>query len=328
MITDPEVSALLELVENGYPQVETMEPADVRAVFRAREKTPEHPVEVGGVEDRKVASAEYGDGTHQIPVRIYQPPGREGGAAADGPGLAVDGADPVPVVVFAHGGGFVFGTLNSHDDFCRRMARGIGAVVVAVDYRLAPEHPYPAGVSDVHAVARWAVDRAGELRVDPERLVLAGDSAGGNLATSAALLARDIGGPAVCAQLLLYPMTAPWNHGDSYHRFAAGYANTAAATDWYWSQYLPDGDVHGVWPPAAPATADLAGLAPVVMISAQCDPLHDDSEVYSRALSDAGVDCWYRSYPDTFHGFATISALSVAQRAQAEMWEQVRALLA
>lgn len=318
MITDPEVAALLDIVDAGFPQVETMDPVDVRATFRAREKLPEQPVEVGGVEDRVVPAADYGDGdgTHDIPVRVYQPP---------------RGEAPVPVVVFAHGGGFVFGTLNSHDDFCRRMARGLDAAVVAVDYRLAPEHPHPAGLSDVHAAARWTVDHAHDLGIDPDRLVLAGDSAGGNLATCAALLARDIGGPAVRAQLLIYPMTVPWHHGDSYHRFAEGYANTAAATDWYWEQYLPDGagsdGAADHWPPVSPVAADLAGLAPVVVVSAECDPLHDDAEVYARRLGEAGVPCWYRSYPGTFHGFATISALGVAQRAQQEMWEQVRGLL-
>lgn len=320
MITDPEVAALLELVDAGFPRVETMDAADVRATFRAREKMPEQPVEVGGVGDRAVAAADYGDGdgTHEIPVRVYQPPGR---------GVGGDAVTAAPVVVFAHGGGFVFGTLNSHDDFCRRMSRGLEAVVVAVDYRLAPEHPHPAGLSDVHAAARWTVDHADDLGVDPDRLVLAGDSAGGNLATCAALLARDIGGPAVRAQLLIYPMTVPWHHGDSYQRFAEGYANTAAATDWYWEQYLPDGAAADAWPPVSPVAADLTGLAPVVMVSAECDPLHDDAEVYARRLREAGVPCWYHSYPSTFHGFATISALDVAQRAQQEMWEQVRALL-
>lgn len=333
MISDPEVAALLELVEKSFPQVETMDPVDVRAAFRAREKAPEQPVEVGMVEDLVVSAAAYADGddTHEIPVRIYQPPGRGRRRADsdDSGGAEADAADacPVPVVVFAHGGGFVFGTLNSHDDICRRIARGLGAVVVSVDYRLSPEHPHPAGLFDLHAVARWAVDHADTLGVDADRLVFAGDSAGGNLATCATILARDTGGPAVRAQLLMYPMIVPGHHGDSYHRYAQGYANTAAATDWYWEQYLREGAEAVTWPPVAPLSCDLEGLPPVVMISAECDPLHDDSEVYARALAEAGVDCWYRSYPGTFHGFATISALSVAQRAQEEMWDQLRTRL-
>lgn len=313
MISDPEVAAVLELAQKGFPQVETMDPVDVRAAFRAREKAPEQPVEVADVEDLSVSSAYYGDGTHEIPVRVYQPLERA--------------TDTAPVVVFAHGGGFVFGTLDSHDDICRRISRGLDAVVVSVDYRLAPEHPHPDGLSDVHAVARWAVDNAAGLGADPDRLVLAGDSAGGNLATCAAILARDIRGPAVRAQLLMYPMIVPAHRGDSYHRFAEGYVNTAAATDWYWEQNLPDGPDAVSRPTVAPLSVDLAGLPPVVMISAGCDPLHDDSEVYARALTGAGVDCWYRNYPDTFHGFATISVLGVAQRAQQDMWEQVRARL-
>lgn len=314
MITDPEVAAMLDMVRAGYPQVETMSAADVRAAFRAREKTPETPVEVGGVQDREVAAADYGAGDHAIPVRVYRP--------FD----PVDGG-PAPVVVFAHGGGFVFGSLNSHDDFCRRMSRGLDAVVVAVGCRLAPEHPYPAALEDVHAVMRWAVDHADELGADPSRLVLAGDSAGGNLAACAALLARDRGGPAVRAQLLIYPMTVPGHRGDSYHRFAEGYANTAAATDWYWAQYLSGAESDKPGPYVSPVTADPAGLPPAVVITAECDPLRDDGEVYARRLGEAGVDCWYRSYPSTFHGFATISALGVARRAQEEMWEQLRARL-
>lgn len=316
MITDPEVAALLDIVRTGYPQVETMRPADVRAAFRAREKTSEHPVEVGGVEDRAVAAADYGAGDHEIPVRVYRPAAR-----------GADAAGPEPLVVFAHGGGFVFGSLTSHDDFCRRVSQGLDAVVVAVDYRLAPEHPYPSGLEDVHTVMRWAAEHADDLGADASQLVLAGDSAGGNLAACAALLARDRGGPAVRAQLLIYPMTVPGHHGESYRRFGEGYANTAAATDWYWAQYLSGvgADEHG--PYVSPVAADLSGAPPAVVVTAECDPLHDDGEVYARRLADAGVDCWHRSYPGTFHGFATISALAVARRAQQDMWQQVRALL-
>lgn len=320
MITDPEVAALLELVAQGYPQVETMAAADVRAAFRAREKRPAEPVEVGRVDDRVVMAADFDAGAHGIPVRVYRP--------LD----PVDGG-PVPVVVFAHGGGFVFGSLDSHDDFCRRMSRGLDAVVVAVDYRLAPEHPYPAALEDVHTVARWVTDHADEWGADASRLVLAGDSAGGNLAACAAVLARDTGGPAVRVQLLKYPMILPGHRGDSYHRFAEGFANTAAATDWYWEQYLAGGVDHvgaagrATDPCVSPVSGDLAGLPSAVVITAECDPLHDDGEVYARRLGEAGVDCWYRDYASTFHGFATISALGVARRAQEEIWEQVRARL-
>lgn len=324
MITDPEVAALLELVEKGYPKVETMEAVDVRAAFRAREKTPEPPVEVGDVEDRTVAAADYGDGTHEIRVRVYQPPGRGASAPDRGAGTSWTAA---PVVVFAHGGGFVFGTLNSHDDFCRRMSRGLDAVVVAVDYRLAPENRHPAALEDVHTVAQWVADHAGEIGADPARLVLAGDSAGGNLAACAALMARDRGSPAVRAQLLMYPMIVPGHRSESYHRFGEGYVNTAAATDWFWEQYLPGGAADVPGPYLSPVAADLAGLPPAVIITAECDPLHDDGEVYASRLGQADVDCWYRTYPSTFHGFATISALSVARRAQEDMWEQVRAVM-
>lgn len=316
MITDPEVAALLKLVSQGYPKVETMPAADVRAAFRAREKTPESPVEVGSVDDREVDAADYGSGAHAIPVRIYRP--------LD----SLDGG-PVPIVVFAHGGGFVFGTLDSHDDFCRRMSRGLDAVVVAVDYRLAPEHPYPAALEDVHTVARWVADHADEWGADASRLVLAGDSAGGNLAACAAVLARDTGGPAVRVQLMILP----GHRGNSHDRFAEGYANTAAATDWYWEQYL-NGGVEQVGaagratdPCISPVSASLTGLPSAVVITAECDPLHDDGEVYARRLAEAGVDCWYRDYPSTFHGFATIATLGVARRAQEEIWEQVRARL-
>lgn len=316
MITDPEVSALLDAVRAGYPQVETMHPTDVRAAFRAREKAPERPVEVGGVEDRAVPAADYGAGDHEIPVRVYRPPASGSDVAA-----------PVPLVVFAHGGGFVFGSLTSHDDFCRRMSRGLGAVVVAVDYRLAPEHPYPAGLEDVHTVMRWAAEHADVLGADASRLVVSGDSAGGNLAACATLLARDRGGPPARAQLLIYPMTVPGHHGDSYHRFAEGYANTAAATDWYWAQYLSGTGADECGQYVSPMAADLAGAPPAVVVTAECDPLHDDGELYARRLREAGVDCWYRDYSGTFHGFATISALSVARRAQQDMWREVRALL-
>ena len=219
---------------------------------------PPRPAPVGAVTDRTVPSP-AGD----IAVRIYWP--------------AVHLSGPVPVVVFAHGGGFVFCDLDSHDELCRAMTNGIGAVVVSVDYRLAPESPWPAAAEDVYAVADWATQQAAALGADPGHLLVAGDSAGGNLAAVTALMARDRDWPAIAGQLLIYPVIAADFDTASYRRFGVGYYNTAAAMAWYWDQYVPD-VADRSHPYASPLRARLTGLPPAVVITAGCDPLCSEGD--------------------------------------------------
>ena len=241
----------------------------------------EEPVPVARVDDR-VIPGPGGD----LPVRIYTP----------------DGDASRPLIVYFHGGGFVFCSLDTHDNTCRRLANANGAVVVSVDYRLAPEHCFPAPLDDCYAATVWGHEHAAELDADADRLVVAGDSAGGNLAAATALLARDRGGPPIRFQLLVYPVIDAACDAASHVENAEGYFLEAEAMRWFWRQYLgPDGD--GSDPIATPLRADLAGLPPALVVTAEFDPLRDEGEAYAGALRAAGVDASVTRYDGMIHGF-------------------------
>jgi acetyl esterase len=309
---DPEIAALLPALNGGFPRVETMSAPQLRAVIRERAQRLQDPEPVAQVIDRTVPGP-AGD----INVRIYWPTGSSGPSGPSGSS---------PVIVFAHGGGFVFCDLDSHDDLCRAMSNGVGAIVVSVDYRLAPEWRWPAAVDDVYAVADWAARQAEELGADPARMILAGDSAGGNLATVTALLARDRGGPEIAGQLLVYPAIAADFGTESYRRFGDGYYNTTAAMAWYWDQYVPD-PADRDHPTASPLRADLAGLPPAVVITAGFDPLCSEGEKYAKTLAEASVTTTYRKYVSAIHGFMTMPSLSICRQARERAWADVSALL-
>jgi acetyl esterase len=303
---DAEFAKLLPALNSYFPRVETMTGQQLRTVIRERAVPPPYPAPVRAVADRTVPSS-AGD----IAVRIYWPEKT---------------SRPIPVVVFAHGGGFVFCDLDSHDELCRAMTNGIGAVVVSVDYRLAPESRWPAAAEDVYAVADWAVQQAAALGADPGRLLVAGDSAGGNLAAVTALMARDRDWPAIAGQVLMYPVIAADFGTPSYRRFGAGYYNTAAAMAWYWDQYVP-ALVDRSHPYASPLRARLTGLPPAVVITAGCDPLCSEGGDYAKGLVAAGVPTIHRDYEGAIHGFITMASLDICTRARQQAWADVSMLL-
>ncbi|HWF70769.1 MAG TPA: alpha/beta hydrolase [Mycobacterium sp.] len=309
MSLDAEIAKLLPALNSYFPPVETMTGPQLRAVIRERAVPPPRPAAVGAVADRTVPSP-AGD----IAVRIYWPT------------VSSATSGPVPVVVFAHGGGFVFCDLNSHDELCRAMTNGIGAVVVSVDYRLAPESPWPAAAEDVYAVADWATQQAGALGADPGRLLVAGDSAGGNLAAVTALMARDRDWPAIAGQVLMYPVIAADFGTPSYQRFGVGYYNTAAAMAWYWDRYVPR-LADRSHPYASPLRARLTGLPPAVVITAGCDPLCSEGDGYAKALVATGVPTIHRDYEGAIHGFMTMAGLDICTKARHQAWADVSALL-
>ena len=222
-----------------------------------------------------------------LPARLYVPEGAAG---------------PVPLVVFYHGGGWVIGTLETHDATCRALARASGAAVLSVGYRLAPEHPYPAPVDDCYDALVWAAANAGALGCDPARLAVAGDSAGGNLAAAVAIMARDRNGPALCHQLLIYPVTDDDFSLPSYAENGGGeYFLGSAMMRWFWSLYL--GATTDAPLARVGRTPDLSGLPSATVITAEYDPLRDEGVAYAARLEQAGVAVDAAVAPGMIHGF-------------------------
>jgi acetyl esterase len=239
-----------------------------------------------------------------------------------------EGGEPHPLVVYFHGGGFVLGSLETHDAPCRLLCRHAGSHVLSVDYRLAPEHPFPAAVEDGRAALRWAASHAAELGADPSRVAVAGDSAGGNVAAVASWEASRDGCPAPVLQVLLYPVTDMMERSRSHELFGGGFLLTRELMDWFAAQYVADTN------PADPRLSvlraeDLGGVAPALVVTAGFDPLRDEGEAYAEALRAAGVaPVVLRRFPGLVHGFCNALGTSrVSREAFIEVAGATRALL-
>ncbi len=298
----------MRAADEAFPAVETMTAPEVRAVLVGRRLPVENLDDVAGADDRLIPGPD-GD----IPVRIYRPHGHGGARRA---------------VVFFHGGGFVICDLDSHDGFCRAMSRHTESVVVSVDYRLAPEHRAPAAAEDAFAAYSWVAEHAGELGVDAARVLVAGDSAGGNLAAVTALMCRERGAPMPSGQVLIYPVIDPTFDTDSYRRYASGYVNTRDAMEWYWQHYL-DGALPTPEYLVAPGrAASHEGLPPAVVVTAGFDVLHDEGVAYAQQLRAAKVAVLHRDYPGLFHGFVSLMVPFPAGAAAREvLWSDMRRLV-
>ena len=228
-----------------------------------------------------------------IPVRVYWPEtGRK-----------------LPVLVYFHGGGWVIGNLDQVDAQCRAIANGAGCVVVSVDYRLAPEHKFPAAVDDAYAAVQYVADHPSEFHVDASRIAVGGDSAGGNLATVACLIARDHRGPKIAFQLLVYPVTDYDDARPSLTEFAEGYFLTRAMMNYFWGHYVAS-PAEARRPHASPMNAqNLAGLPPAMVITAECDPIRDQGEAYGRLLQEAGVPVAMKRYDGAIHVFFNLGGV-------------------
>ena len=234
------------------------------------------------VEDRTIPGPD-GD----LPIRVYHP----------------EGTPPFPGLVFFHGSGFVLANLDTHDAICRDLTNDSGCALVSIDYRLAPEHPYPAAPRDCFAATQWVARHGAEIGLDGARLAVGGDSAGGNLAAVVALMAREAGGPPLAAQLLIYPVTDYNFDTPSYEENAEGYGLGAATMRWFWGHYLRD-EAQGAEPQASPLRAEsLAGLPPAHVVTAEYDPLRDEGEAYAARLTAAGVPTTLTRYDGLIHGF-------------------------
>ena len=302
---DDGVAAMLRKLDDAFPAVEQMPAAQARAAVAAR-RQPVSNLDDAAAEDR-VLDTPVGP----IAVRIYRPRTAAGA--------------PRPGVVFLHGGGFVLCDIESHDGFCRAMAAGTGSVVVSVDYRLAPEHRAPAAAEDAYAAFDWVARNAADLGIDPRRIAVAGDSAGGNLAAVTAILCRERGTALPAAQILIYPVIDPACDTASHRRRATGYFTTHAALQWYWEQYLGDEQVPD--PPylVAPLRAGtLAGLPRAVVVTATLDPLHDEGVAYARALRGDGVPVVHRDFRGLFHGFLTMLEFPPAVAGRGLLWSDLQ----
>lgn len=288
MPLDPQARAMLDqLAALGLPPMHTLTPEAARVMSAARRSLAQ-PEEVAHVTDREVP------GPHgPIPIRVYTP----------------QGTGPLPVVVYFHGGGWVIGSIEGHDATCRALANRSGCLVVSVEYRLAPEHVYPAAADDAYAASVWVDEHAAELGGDPSRLAVAGDSAGGNLAAVVAIMARDQGGPKIDYQVLVYPVTDFDLDTPSYAENADGYLLTRDAMLWFWELYVPDAARRHEHTASPLRAADLAGLPPALVITAEFDPLRDEGEAYAQRLSDAGVPVQATRYGGMIHGFFGMSGV-------------------
>ncbi len=292
---------LQQLNALGAPDISTLSPETARTLSFTTPAghNPLEPVPVARVVDRQIPGGNAQDirgAASEIPIRIYTPlvPGSQG------------------ALVYFHGGGWVLGNLDSHDAVCRRLAGGAGITVISVGYRLAPETPYPGGLNDCYAATAWVANNAHLLGIDPLKIAVGGDSAGGNLAAAVTLKARDEAWPTIRFQLLIYPVTDARFDTASYRDNASGYLLSRDAMIWFWNHYVPNPDER-TQAYASPLRADsLVALPPALVLTAEYDPLRDEGEAYANALRSAGVQVTQTRYPGLIHGFF-------------DMWETVPA---
>ena len=263
-------------------------------------KVPYQMIELGGPEEA-VAQVDTRvlPGAVQIPVRVYRP------------SLAND----LPALIYFHGGGFVICNLDTHDRVCRGLANVSGCVVVSVDYRLAPEHKFPTATEDAYSATRYVAEHAGEFGIDPSRIAVGGDSAGGNLATVVAMMARDRGGPALKFQLLIYPVTDFTEHvTQSESEYGDGFFLDTKLMDWFADQYFAT-TADRQLPYGSPSKAsDLRQLPPAMVITGECDPLRDQGEAYAEQLRHAGVPVVLKRYEGMIHPFVSLAGIVDAGR--------------
>jgi acetyl esterase len=304
----PEMRAILEIMAaQGAPPLETLTVPAARQAAHGLAQLGGEPEKVARVENRRIE----GRGG-EIPIRVYSP----------------DASGPLPGVVYLHGGGWVICDLDTHDNICRAISRRANAVVVAVDYRLAPEYKFPSSLEDCIDAVRWVSAHAGELRMDPQKLAIAGDSAGANMATVIAAKARDAKGPAIALQVLIYPVTDLSNFDTASHReFAKDHFLTRSVMDWFMSHFFAPG-ANRTSPDASPAyIKNLRGLPEALLITAECDPLCDEGETYAQRLKESGVKVTLTRYDGMIHPFLNfLGASAGAQRAVDQIAAAVRSM--
>lgn len=303
MILDPDAQRVLDMIKAaGRPAFNTLSPEEARGFFAAgRTVLQPEPPEVA-----EVRALEAPGPNGPVPLRLYRAQGSAAGAV-------------LPVMIYYHGGGWVLGDLDSHDQACRAIANAASCCVVAVDYRLAPEVKFPGAISDSAAATRWILGNAGSLAIDPARAAVGGDSAGGNIAAVMALMARDGYLPKIAFQVLIYPAVDMGMGHESYQRITEGYPLVASTMKWFIDHYLPaPGDVAD-WRASPLRAASLAGVAPALVLTCAHDPLCDEGVEYARRLDREGVSVTHLHYNDQVHGFLTMGKIIRASQPAIEM---------
>lgn len=305
MPLDPQVRIILEEdATRGLPAYHELAPPAARKQMLDLSAPVDPQLMAERVADRKIT----GPGG-EIPIRLYYPQGNS----------------PYPVVVYFHGGGWVIGNLDTHHALCHALSKTSGCLVVAVDYRLAPENPYPAAIEDAYAATCWVADNAKAIRAAESRIAVLGDSAGGTLATVAAMMARDRGKPDIALQVLIYPITDYNFNTASYLNNGEGYMLTRDLMKWFWNLYLADEKVADQ-PYVSPLRAtDLSGLPEALILTAEFDPLCDEGEAYAQRLQEAGIRVKLTRYNGMIHGFMRMtSRLDKARLALYEVAETLK----
>jgi len=309
-VLDPKTQWFLNFLESsGRPQVHQVPVAEARELYvRGQAIVPvvKRPAQV---EDRTIPAGQNGN----LKLRIFRPEGS---------------SRRLPAVMYFHGGGWVLGDADTFDYYMRELTNGTGAAVVFVEYSRSPEARYPVAVEECYAATEWVAEHGGELNLDNTRIAVAGDSAGGNMATVVCLLAGQRKGPKIVAQAMIYPATGHVFNAQSFQDFASGYFLTRETSQWFWKQYTGGAAVEHE-PTACPlvATLDqLKNLPPALVITAECDVLRDEGEAYARKLMQAGVPVTCTRYLGVIHGFVGINALADSPPTQAAR-EQVSAML-
>ena len=311
MALDPQAKALIDqMTAAGQPPIHTMTPEAARQMYEMTSPMLDaQGVEVAGQEDRKIPGP-----SGEIPIRIYSPLEANGG--------------PLPLMVFFHGGGFVVGSINTHNVTCKLLANACGCKLISVDYRMAPGSKFPIPVLDCWAATQWAAENAAELGADASRLAVAGDSAGGNLAAVMTQIARQEGGPSIAYQMLIYPVTDTGNDTESRNEFATGYFLEKAGMDWFHDQYTSSETDWADFRCSPLKAEDFSGLPPAHVVTAGFDPLRDEGIAYADKLKAAGVPTTHINYEGMIHGFFNMTGvIDEARRAISTAGEEFKRVL-
>jgi len=302
---DPQVQIILQQeTERGLPPYNELSPLEARQQMLSLSPPVDPELSVRKVDDLRISGP-----LNEIPIRLYYP----------------EGTSPYPVIVYFHGGGWVIGNLETHNAICHALAKTSGCLVAAVDYRLAPEHRYPAAIEDAYAATSWICKNAGRIQADPLRMAVMGESAGGALATVVSMMARDQDDRRIALQVLVYPVTDNNFNTSSYLNYGEGYSLTRDLMIWFWNHYLGNKENAGQ-PYASPLRAEnLSNLPDALILTAEYDPLCDEGESYAKKLQESGVNVTLTRYDGMIHGFFRMtSKLDKAKGALTQVTDEIK----